>query len=186
MKELKKLIKSDLYRYYGGKKIDFIKKSQLFGYRYTKVLRYAHYCKTRNKLLYLFYSFRLNNLQTKYGYQISSSATIGKGLYIGHFGPLIVNPAAVLGDNVNLAANVVIGQQNRGKKKGAPTIGSRVWIGTGAVVVGKITIGDDVMIAPNAYVNFDVPSNSIVVGNPGVIHSRENATEGYIQNMVLD
>lgn len=41
-------------------------------------------------------------------------------------------------------------------------------------------IGDDVLIAPNAYVNFDVPSHSVVVGNPGKIISRENATEGYI------
>ena len=47
-------------------------------------------------------------------------------------------------------------------------------------IVGNITIGDDVLIAPNAYVNFDVPSHSVVVGNPGKIISRENATEGYI------
>ena len=59
-----------------------------------------------------------------------------------------------------------------------------MWIGTGAVIVGKIRIGDDVLIAPNSYVNVDVPSHSIVVGNPATIHHRENATQGYIENII--
>jgi len=70
------------------------------------------------------------------------------------------------------------------RKQGTPNIGNKVWIGTNAVIVGKITIGDDVLIAPNAYVNFDVPSHSIVIGNPGKIHFRNNATEGYINKTV--
>ena len=178
--QIKDLIRSDLFRYYGGKKIGIREKSQLFGYKYTKILRKTHYWKSKNILIYLLYAYRLNRLQLKYGYQISTSAKIGKGLYIGHFGTVVVNPEAVLGDNVNLSPNVVIGKQNRGDKKGAPCIGSCVWIGSGAKIVGKITIGDDVLIAPNAYVNFDVPSHSIVIGNPGKIIFRENATEGYI------
>ncbi len=184
MSEINRLIDSDLYRYYAGKKVNFIKKNRIFGYKYTKVLRYANYYKKRNKLLYAFYGFRLSRLQYKYGFQISPSTKLGKGLYIGHFGSVIVNANAVIGDNVNLSPNVVIGQQNRGEKKGAPTIGNSVWIGSGTVVVGKINIGDDVLIAPNSYVNFDVPSHSIVIGNPAVIHPRENATEGYVENKV--
>lgn len=82
--------------------------------------------------------------------------------------------------NCNIAQNVTIGMENRGKRKGCPTIGDKVRIGAGAVVVGKITIGDDVLIAPNSFVNCDVPSHSIVLGNPCKIVYRENATEGYI------
>lgn len=52
-------------------------------------------------------------------------------------------------------------------------------------MVGKINIGDDVLIAPNAFVNFDVPSHSIVIGNPGTIIIRENATESYINNLYV-
>ncbi len=48
------------------------------------------------------------------------------------------------------------------------------------MIVGKIKIGNNVLIAANSYVNFDVPDNSIVIGNPGKIIHRENATEGYI------
>lgn len=53
-----------------------------------------------------------------------------------------------------------------------------------AVIVGKIKIGNNVLIAPNAYVSFDVPSNSVVIGNPGQITPKENATEGYINNKI--
>ena len=49
-----------------------------------------------------------------------------------------------------------------------------------ATVVGNVTIGDDVLIAPGAFVNFDVPSHSVVIGNPAQIHHKENATEGYV------
>ena len=61
-----------------------------------------------------------------------------------------------------------------------PFIGNRLAIGITATVIGNITIGDDVMIAPNSFVNFNVPSHSIVIGNPGVIHHKEKATVGYI------
>lgn len=71
-----------------------------------------------------------------------------------------------------------------GGRRGAPVIGDEVWIGINATIVGKVTIGDDVLIAPNSYVNCDVPSHSIVFGNPCIIKHRENATEGYINRKV--
>ena len=110
---------------------------------------------------------------------------LAKDYIIGHNGAVVIKKKKKIGDNCNIAVGVTIGQENRGKRKGAPTIGNRVWIGTNAVVVGKITIGDNVLIAPNAYVNFDVPSNSIVIGNPGkIIANRPDATEGYCHNLV--
>ena len=48
----------------------------------------------------------------------------------------------------------------------------------------NIKIGDDVLIAPNSYVNCDIPSHSIVFGNPCVIKHRDNATEDYVNNRV--
>ena len=71
-----------------------------------------------------------------------------------------------------------------GGRQGTPVIGNEVWIGINAAIVGKITIGDDVLIAPNSYVNCDVPSHSIVFGNPCIIKHREHATEGYINRKV--
>lgn len=78
----------------------------------------------------------------------------------------------------------MIGQQNRGRLKGAPIIGNKVWIGINAAIVGKITIGDDVLIAPNSFVNCDIPSHSIVFGNPCIIKHKDNATKEYINNII--
>lgn len=61
-----------------------------------------------------------------------------------------------------------------------PQIGDNVCIGSNAVILGKIAIGSDVLIAPGAFVNFDVPSHSLVIGNPGKIINRINTTEGYM------
>lgn len=115
-----------------------------------------------------------------YGLEISYEAKIGKGLYIGHPFCITVNPKAVLGDYCSIHRGVLIGQENRGKRQGAPTIGNKVWMGINSVIIGNITIGDDVLIAPNSYVNCDVPSHSVVYGNPCVIKHRDKATEDYI------
>ena len=136
-----------------------------------------------NKLSYYWRRFRLLRHSYKCHIQIPAKTQIGAGFYIGHFGRVIINPAAIIGENCNIATGVTIGQTNRGKLKGTPKIGDRVWIGANAMIVGGITIGDDVLIAPNAFVNFDVPSHSVVVGNPAVVHPRENATEGYINRV---
>lgn len=122
----------------------------------------------------------LRRYMYKYGFQIGGK--LGKGLFIGHFGTIVVSVNAEIGENCNLAHNVTIGAA-RGKRLGAPKIGDLVWIGTGAVIVGNIEIGNNVLISPNSFVNFDVPSNSIVLGNPGKIISRINPTEYYINNI---
>jgi len=177
-KELKTIIGADMKRYYD--KVPFVKPIQV---RYLLVYRKASFYKKKS-IQGICYRLRLRRLSEKTGIQLPTKASIGKGLFIAHFGSIIVNPDAVLGCNVNVAPGVVIGKTNRGDKKGVPTIGNNVWIGANAVIVGNITIGDDVMIAPNAYVNMDVPAHSIVLGNPAMIHERENATEGYINRRI--
>ena len=135
-------------------------------------------------LLKFLYRFCYRIIREKHGMEIPSNAKIGKGLYIGHPYNITINSEAVLGENVNIHKGVTIGQTNRGSLKGAPFIGNRVWIGINAVIVGKIRIGDDVLIAPNCYVNRDIPDHSVVFGNPCIIKYREKATEGYINNAV--
>ena len=90
-----------------------------------------------------------------------------------------VNENAILGDDVTLFKGCTVGGVRSGKLAGTPTIGNRVVLCVNSTVVGKVTIGDDVMIAPNAYVNFDVPPNSVVIGNPGVIHHKDHAADDY-------
>ena len=115
----------------------------------------------------------------KYGLEIGN-CQIGPGLYLGHPYNITVGSEAVIGSNVNLSKGVTIGQVNSGERKGSPTIGDCVWIGVNATVVGGIHVGNDVVIAPNSFVNFDVPDHAVVVGNPGAIHRKDNAAIGYI------
>lgn len=181
--ECGRLIKSDLYRYIGKYTFKDLVLNYFLneGFKYMYNHRKCNYYRKRNKMKFLLYRINLNRLKYKYGYEISSNAKIGEGFYIGHLGPIIINPKAKLGKNINISSGVTIGQQNRGDKKGYPTICDNVWIGANAIIVGNINIGKNVLIAPGAYINFDVPDNSIVIGNPGIVKENKKATEGYLQ-----
>lgn len=77
-----------------------------------------------------------------------------------------------------------MGRRTAASARELPVLGDCVWLGVNSTVVGAVTIGDDVLIAPNSYVNCDVPSHSIVIGNPCRIIPRDNATEGYVNKRV--
>lgn len=132
----------------------------------------------------LFYKTMLRITLFMYHCEISSTCSIGPGLSIGHPYGITINHNAKIGKNCNIHKGVTIGQENRGKRKGTPIIGNRVWIGINSTIVGNIKIGDDVLIAPNSYINCDIPNHSIVYGNPCTIKSVENATEHYIENTI--
>ena len=174
------VIKCDLYRYGGltGTK-GFLKGILIPGFRYTYLLRkiQVHKNHTIRRFIYSFFKRRYS---FKYGFQIQTVTQIGKGFYIGHFGTVIIHPMAIIGSNCNISPGVTIGKANRGWTKGYPTIGDKVWIGTNSVIIGQIKIGSNVLIAPNSTVNFDVPDNSMVRGNPAKIVAMENATNDYI------
>lgn len=179
---INKILRIDLYRY--GKETSFIRGLLIPGFRFTFFFRKSS--SSRWRLLRFFYRLVTHRLKVKYGFQIPVGTEIGKGLFIGHFGSIVINGKAKIGDYCNIGHTITIGQANRGKLKGSPIIGNNVWIGTGSVIVGKIKVGDNVLIAPNSFVNIDVPSNSLVIGNPIKIVPKENATEGYINNIMSE
>lgn len=166
-----KVIDLDKVRYGGAKMPTFQK--------YYRKSQEAH-----NKILSLVYRALFAYHKRKVNVELYYGTKIGEGLYVGHAYGITVNANAVIGKNCNLHKGVTIGQENRGSRKGTPVIGDHVWIGVNSTVVGNVTIGDDVMIAPNSFVNCDVPSHSIVFGNPCVIKHRDYATEGYINRTV--
>ncbi len=135
--------------------------------------------KKRYKFLKIIFKLRLVRHHQS---EIPLTIKCGPGLYIGHFNGIVINQLAEIGKNVNIHKGVTIGAQSRGRYKGVPKIGNEVWIGINAVVAGGIKIGNNVLIAPNSLVNFDVPDNSIVIGNPAVIKSKSDATYMYVKN----
>jgi serine O-acetyltransferase len=96
-------------------------------------------------------------------------AQIGPGLYIAHFGQVIVNPAAVIGARCDLHQGVTIAYSDRAGRAGVPVIGDDVWIGPNTTIAGPITVGDYVMISANSLVTRDVPSDSVVRGVPAEV-----------------
>ena len=123
---------------------------------------------------------RIVRMCRKYGLEISVGAEIGEGFYIGHPYNITVAEGVRIGRNVNLHKGCTIGRENRGKRQGVPTIGNNVYVGINAVIVGNITVGDDVLIAPNSFVNQDIPPHTVVTGNPAVLHPKEDATKDYV------
>ncbi len=146
--------------------------------------RYCQIAKSK-KPATVFFSLVYSMLTRSRGIEIPFSATIGRGFKLNHVYGITINPLVEMGMNCDISKGATLGEEYRGIRKGCPSIGNRVWIGSNAMVVGKITIGDDVLIAPNAFVNRDVPSSSIVFGNPCIIKHKENATEGYTVNPIV-
>jgi serine O-acetyltransferase len=119
-------------------------------------------------------------LTIKYGYEISEVTNIGGGLALVHLGGIVISLQAVIGKNCTIYRGVTIGGAWKDGKVYGPRIGNNVWIGPNAVIVGKVTIGNNVLIAGNSFVNRDVPDNSLVIGNPAIIKP-SNKTDQYIQ-----
>lgn len=180
---MKPSFSKDLYRYYGDSGESFIRRLlRPYELKYIALFRKTQSC--RIKPLKLYYTLRLKLLSYKTQIQIPARTSIDEGFYIGHSGRLIIHPDAILGKNMNIGTGVTIGGENRGERKGAPEFSGDCWIGTNAVVVGKVKIGKDVLIAPLSFVNFDVPDHSVVIGNPAKIIHKDNATSDYICNRV--
>lgn len=105
----------------------------------------------------------------KYRYKIGAELypnCAGPGLHLPH-GKIVVNENAKIGANCKILSDVTIGVGGAYNHPGAPKIGNRVYIGSGAKIIGKVTIADDVVIGAGAIVVKDITESSITVaGNP--------------------
>jgi len=99
--------------------------------------------------------------------EIHPAASIGQGLFIDHGTGVVVGETAQIGDNVTLYQGVTLGGTGFATGKRHPTVQDNVTIGSGAKLLGPITIGHGAKIGANTVVIHDVPPNSTVVGNPG-------------------
>jgi serine O-acetyltransferase len=185
----REVLQADVYRHIGRTGAAAFREAFLYrpGFRFTYFLRKVAALKDKKRSFhlpaYFFYRYWLHHYRFRYGFDISPLASIGPGFYLGHFGGVVISPLAALGANVNVGHGVTIGATSRGTRAGAPVVGDRVWIGAHAILVGRIEIGAGALIAPGAYVNFDVPANAVVLGNPGQVVS-DKGSEGYINNVL--
>ncbi len=101
------------------------------------------------------------------GIEIHPAARIGPRLFIDHGSGVVIGETAELGADVTLYQGVTLGGTGFQRGKRHPTVGDEVMVGSGAKLLGPITVGARTKIGANSVVIHDVPPNSTVVGNPG-------------------
>ena len=130
-----------------------LRKTEYFNYMYQKQKFYIFH--------YFWYKLLLHKYSVKLGFSIPINV-FGPGLSIAHYGTIVVNDAARVGKNCRLQEGVNIGATNGSSR--APQIGDNVFIGTGAKIIGDITIADDVAIGANAVVVKSITEKGVTYG----------------------
>lgn len=181
-------VKADLFRYYGDCSKETFKKAykNVPGFHFTYWLRKCEYLSHAPVWTRLsFYRARriYNKLRFKYGFDIEYSTKIGAGFYLGHWGGVVINPSAVIGENCNISQQVTIGVDASRGADAIPTVGNEVYIAPGSKIFGKITLGDGCAVGANSVVNSDVPPHTTAVGLPAKTVS-DRGSEGYINNIM--
>jgi len=120
----------------------------------------------------LLYKFSFKIVQIITGVELPCEVPVGRGFRIDHFGDIIVSGFARFGDNCIIRNGVTVGLK-RVDEPCAPQIGNNVNIGTGAKVLGKITIGNNVDIGANSVVMIDVPNDHIAAGIPAKVFPKK-------------
>lgn len=162
LKEIKEYIKSDLYRYTGKITFKIMLRNYFLnrGFKYTFWLRL---CKADVRIVRFIAKVMHFRLSRKYLIQIPNNIQAGYGLYLGHHMCVIINPTAVIGNNVNLSQFTTIGA-NGGSK--AAVIGDNVYIGPSCCLVGNVHVGNSASIGAGSVVVKDVDENTTVAGTP--------------------
>ncbi len=107
------------------------------------------------------------------GIEIHPGAELGRRLFIDHGMGTVIGETAVVGDDVTLYQGVTLGGTGKEKGKRHPTLGKSIVVGSGAKILGNITVGDNCRIGAGSVVLRSVPANSTIVGVPGHIVLRD-------------
>ncbi len=132
------------------------------------------------KFFSLLYKFSFKLVQILTGIELPCEVVVGRNFRIDHFGDIIISGYASFGDDCILRNGVTVGLKNV-ETKAAPRIGHRVNIGAGAKILGPIRVGNNVDIGANSVVINDVPDNSIAVGIPARIISKQEDSSSHAQ-----
>ncbi|MBS4808619.1 MAG: serine acetyltransferase [Paraprevotella sp.] len=132
---------------------------------YIRCKRITSYYCGKSLIYKMIMGWLIRSLGRKLVFQFGM-ASIGFGIKIFHWGSIVINDKAIIGDNFCVYPGVCIGRTVDG---GVPKIGNNVTFFTNSGAYGGITIGNNVTVAPNAVVTHDIPDNCIVAGIPAKI-----------------
>jgi serine O-acetyltransferase len=134
--------------------------------------------KRLNKIFFPLYFFlkRFTEIATKI--EISEKATIGGGIFISHYGSIVIGSGSVIGKNLSIHQGCTIGGDGKGSPY--PVIGDNCYMGVNSVIVGNVTIGNNVVIGGGSIVVTSFPNDVTIGGNPAKKIS-EKGSKDYIQ-----
>lgn len=136
---------------------------------YHKIAKYFY-----NKKHFIIARYISEKAKKKTGIEIHPGASIGTGLFIDHGMGVVIGETTIIGNNVTMFHGVTLGGTGKEKGKRHPTIEDNVFIGSGAKILGNITIGKNSKIGANAVILNNVKPNTTVVGIPGRIVKNNN------------
>lgn len=180
------LLKSDFKKYkkYSGKSsLILLLTTQglwaIFIYRIFNNVYRSKLPRIIKKILLLFGVVAQKWIEITTGISIPYKTQIGHSFYIGHFGGIIINANARIGNNCNISQGVTIGVSGRGNFRGVPKIGNNVYIGANAVLAGKIEVGNNCTVAANSLLIQSIEDNVTALGVPAK-EINKNSSKGYI------
>jgi len=148
------------------------------GFRAVAVHRFGNWRMTlRPKLLRapvsLLYRMLYRRCRNVYGIELPYTVRLGRRVVLEHQGGIVIHGGCAIGDDCIIRQNVSMGIRRMDRLHDVPTLGRRVNVGAGAVIVGAVNIGDDAAIGANAVVLDDVPAGVAAVGIPArVLNAR--------------
>lgn len=179
--ELRRMLDSDLYRYYGNSSREVYRSTykNIPGFRFTCWMRKCAYWAKKpiyTRLFFYHARWRYNKLKYKFGFDIEFSTDIGAGFYLGHWGGVVIHPQAVIGKNCNVSHQVTIGMDNSKGANAVPALGNNIYLAPGSKIFGKISLGDNCAVGANSVVNSDIPPGVTVAGVPAKVISEKDSS----------
>ncbi len=147
------------------------------GFRAVAVHRFGVWrMGVRSKLLRaplsLLYRALFRHCRNRYTIELPYSVRLGRRVVIEHQGGIVIHGASVIGDDCIIRQNCTLGLRRLDALDEAPVLGNGVQLGAGAVLLGRIHVGDGAVIGANAVVLEDVPPGAIAIGVPATIRQR--------------
>lgn len=137
-------------------------------FRYLKSLRKYEYYLNTHSMFRFWYRFMNRRIGARYHIAITPN-TVGYGLKLPHLELGVIINCSSMGNHCVVNSGVVLGNKGPGMSDQTPVVGNNVNFCVGSKAIGKIYIGNNVLIAPNAVLTKDVPDNCVVAGIPAKI-----------------
>jgi serine O-acetyltransferase len=128
--------------------------------------------------LSLLYRALFRRCRNVYGIELPYSVSLGRQVVVEHQGGIVVHGATVIGDRCVIRQNCTLGIRRLDALADAPVLGAGVELGAGAVVLGRVYLGDGATVGANAVVVADVPAGALAIGVPATIRPRGAASAG--------